>query len=131
MLLLIFTLSMSVTSCKDDDDEPVEAIDDYYSECVSVSGGGYSAQQCARLMNMLNTDEDLELGPAYTRVNISKEQAIYYFDRQCTNIYNIFKGEGLSGVSGTLVITFALKNSKGSTIKQTRINVTSTDATMN
>lgn len=127
--LLMVCLSMTLASCKDDKDEPVNEIDDWYSECTSVSGGGLSTQQCSQLQNTINTDTDLEMGPQYVWRNMDKSQAIYYFDRQTKNFATIFSG-GMSGVSGTLTITFALKNSKGSTIKTSRVKITSSGSSV-
>lgn len=126
--MLMLCMSVAFTSCGDDD-EPVASIDDWYSECTSVSGGGWTPQECSQFMNSLNTDDDLELGPGYVWRNTEKEQAIYYFDRQMKTLNNLF-GSGLRGVSGTLNIVFALKNSKGTTIKTTVLKVTSTSCSM-
>lgn len=127
--LLLVCLSMSLVSCSDDKDEPKNEIDDWYSECTSVSGGGFSSQECSQLQNLINTDEDLEMGPQYVWRNIDRSQAIYYFDKQTKNFCDAFR-TGMSGVSGTLTITFALKNSKGSTIKTSRVRITSSGSSM-
>ncbi len=127
--LFLITLSLTLVLCKDDKDEPANEIDDWYSECISVSGGGLSSQQCSQLQNTINTDEDLEMGPQYVWRNIDRSQAVYYFDRQTKSFCQAFSS-GMSGISGTLTITFALKNSKGTTVKTSRVKITSSSSSM-
>jgi len=127
--LFLITLSLTLVSCKDDKDEPANEIDDWYSECISVSGGGLSSQQCSQLQNTINTDEDLEMGPQYVWRNIDRSQAVYYFDRQTKSFCQAFSS-GMSGISGTLTVTFALKNSKGTTVKTSRVKITSSSSSM-
>lgn len=126
LLAMLLLLPLTFASCGSDD-EPENTYDDWYSEVVEVSGGGLSASQCSMLMNDLNTDEELQLGPAYVWRNMDKDQAIYYFDAQARELCADFAG-GVSGLSGELVIKIALKNSAGKTVKTTSIYVTSNDA---
>lgn len=125
----VVMLSLSLTSCGDDDDEPESTIDDFYSECVSVTGGGWTPQECSQFQNTLNTDDTLELGPQYVWRNMDKSQAIYYFDRQMNTLKSIFS-DGMSGISGTLKVSFVLKGSKGNTIKTSTLSITSTSCSL-
>ncbi len=130
MLLTFFAMSFTLTSCSNDDDNPTSSIDDYYSEVTSVTGGGWTPQECSQFMNELNTNASLKLGPAYSWINIDRDQAIYYFDTQMKTLKAAF-GNGLSGISGTLTIYVVLKNSSGKTIKGATLSVTTTSCTLN
>lgn len=124
-LLLMLLVPFALSSCSDDDDDDsVVEISDWYSECTSVTGGGLSPQRCSQLQNTLNTDGDLELGPAYVWRNVNREQAIYYFNKQMDSLKEAFS-YGMSGISGTLTIVVSLKNSSGKTAKTARLEVTS------
>lgn len=121
-LLLLFVLllpSFALISCGDDDDEPESTYSDYFMEVSSVEGGGLSVQQCSSLKAELNS----ELTQYYWKA-IDRNQAIYYFDDEVREAMDGFS-DGLSGISGTLSITFSLKDSRsGKTIKSSTLNIT-------
>ncbi len=126
LLLVLLLPSFALTSCGgDDDDEPESTYSDYFMEVSSVEGGGLSVQQCSSLKAELNS----ELTQYYWK-GVDKNQAIYYFDDEVRDARDEFS-DGIDGISGTLYITFSLKDSRsGKTIKNSTLNITRDGCTL-
>lgn len=120
-LLMVVFMGLSFTSCgSDDDDEPL-TFSDFFMECVSVSGGGLSEQECSMIKNSVNS----ELVQYYWKA-VEKEKAIYYFDSE-VNDFQRGMSTGIEGLSGDLKVTFALKDKQtGKKVKTTSVYITST-----
>lgn len=115
LMLMLIAFCVPCTSCSDDDEPDVPTYADYYVECTSVNGGGFTAEKCRELVYVLNDDlHDIVIEGA------EKDEAIEIFDefmneyaRSLTNLYP----------SETLYITFALKTISGTTIKTATVTI--------
>lgn len=113
MLLCIITLSGLVGCDKDADID--DALNDYYIS-VEVSGGGLNDAELKEFESNLNSEIPILNG-------YEKKEAIYVFDRFMEEWEDEFY-DGLSGVKGTLKLTFYLKTIDGKTVKKSTLNVT-------
>lgn len=118
MALFVAMLSMSLTACGDDDDDDEgNALSDYYITC-SVSGGGLSSQQTETLEANLNSSlADI------TMKGYERNKAIYLFEELVDDLEDEFSA-GMSGITGTLTMTFYLKNKDGNIVKSSSLKIT-------
>ncbi len=120
MMLAMLVCCMGFVSCSDDDDDnnfSGSAIDDFYIMCTA-SGGGLDSRELASFEASLNNEfVDLDL------TGLKYDEAIYMFDSFIKNLKRGFS-EGLSGVSGTLKLTFYLKTTSGKEVKRATLNIT-------
>lgn len=124
MLLMMVALSVCMVSCGDDDDPIGDSFQDYYIE-ADVQGGGLDAAEINELKSELNADlSDVRWE------KMTKEDAVYYFDRSVKNLKQSF-AEGMSGINGTLRITLTLKTSNGVVVKKSTLNITKDGCTVN
>ena len=123
-MLMLMVCSAGFTSCSDDDDDvDTSVITDYYMTCT-VSGGGFTSQEIDRLQSLLNK----ELTSSYWK-GIKYNEVIYEFDSEVDNYKNEFRS-GMSGITGTLQITFFLKTKDGKTVKTSTLNITKDGCTL-
>lgn len=123
-MLMLMVCSAGFTSCSDDDDDvDTSVITDYYMICT-VSGGGFTSQEIDRLQSRLN--EELT---SYYWKGIKYNEVIYEFDSEVDNYKNEFRS-GMSGITGTLQITFFLKTKDGKTVKTSTLNITKDGCTL-
>lgn len=116
LMLMLFAFCVTSTSCSSDDDEPeIPTYADYYVECTSVNGGGFTTGECRELMYMLN--EDLH---DQVLEGMERDEAIEIFDE----FMNEYARE-LSGIQPleTLYIGFALKTISGTSIKTATVTI--------
>lgn len=123
MMIAMLAMSVSFSSCGDDN-QPETDYYDYYIQC-KVSGGGLDSSE----LNYLESQLNAELSDVEWEM-MKKEDAIYYFDREMKEVRSVF-AEGMSGITGTLYIKFILKTTEGDTIKTTTLNVTKDGCTLN
>lgn len=117
MAFFVALLGMSLTACSDDDDDSSSSISDYYITC-SVSGGGLSSQQKENMESSLNSELT-----NITMKGVERDRAIYSFDSLMDELEDEYS-EGMSGISGTLTLTFYLKDKDGKTVKTTSLKIT-------
>lgn len=123
-MLMLMVCSAGFTSCSDDDDDvDTSVITDYYMICT-VSGGGLTSQEIDRLQSQLNE----ELTSFYWK-GIKYNEVIYEFDSEVDYFKDGFMS-GMSGITGTLQITFFLKNKDGKTVKTSTLNITKDGCTL-
>ena len=108
MLMVMLSFGLTSTSCSDDDDEGNGlSVDDYFMECVSATGGGWTSQELTNFQSNLNKTFS---SSSYTWNGYTKEDAIEEFDYVMNSLYNQYYKSGLSDVrEGSLNLTFALK----------------------
>lgn len=121
MLMVMLSFGLTSTSCGDDDDEGGNlTVNNYFMECVSVTGGGLDNQDLAQLKNGFNEDV-----VDYYWKNKTKEEAIQYFDSQMLDLKEAFSNGSSIVKEGSLKIVFALKlQESGKVIKQTTLVIT-------
>lgn len=121
MLMVMLSFGLTSTSCGDDDDEGGNlTVNNYFMECVSVTGGGLDNQDLAQLKNGFNEDV-----VDYYWKNKTKEEAIQYFDSQMLDLKEAFSNGSSIVKEGSLNIVFALKlQESGKVIKQTTLVIT-------
>lgn len=117
MAMFVALLSMSFTSCSDDDDDDVPTIADYYIEC-KMSGGGFSNQELTQMESYLNSQLT-----GTTFDGLERDEAIYIFDKIIKDLKVQFS-DGLEGVVGTLNMILYLKTTDGVIVKTATIAVT-------
>lgn len=123
-MLMLMVCSAGFTSCSDDDDDvDTSVITDYYMICT-VSGGGLTSQEIDRLQSRLND----ELTSSYWK-GIKYNEVIYEFDSEVDSYKKGFMS-GMSGITGTLQITFFLKAKDGKTVKTSTLNITKDGCTL-
>ena len=118
-LLLSMMFAFGFTSCSSDSDDKdvISGYNDYFIE-VAVSGGGFDAANLAALQTDINSElQDLYL------YKLEKEEAIEIFEDFMEEMkYDYI--DGVSGVKGTLKMTFQLKTTKGVVVKTSTLNIT-------
>lgn len=121
MLMVMLSFGLTSTSCGDDDDEGGNlTVNNYFMECVSVTGGGLDNQDLAQLKNGFNEDV-----VDYYWKNKTKEEAIQYFDSEMLDLKEAFSNGSSIVKEGSLNIVFALKlQESGKVIKQTTLVIT-------
>ncbi|MGN1376293.1 MAG: hypothetical protein ACI4V5_07040 [Prevotella sp.] len=117
MAMFVAMLSMSFTSCSDDDDDDVPTIADYYIEC-KMSGGGLSNQELTQMEAYLNSQL-----AGTTFDGLKRDEAIYIFDKIIKDLKDKFS-EGMDGIVGTLNMVLYLKTTDGVIVKTATIAVT-------
>ncbi|MGM9833675.1 MAG: hypothetical protein ACI31A_08325 [Candidatus Limisoma sp.] len=127
MLMVMLSFGLTSTSCGDDDDEGGNlSVNNYFMECVSVSGGGLDNQDLAQIKNGFNS----ELVDYYWR-NKTKEDAIQLFDSEMNDLKKAYSNGSDIVKEGSLNIVFALKlQESGKVIKQTTLVITEKTATL-
>ena len=117
LLSLMFTVGFTACSSDDDDRDAISGFNDYFIE-VTVSGGGYDAASLSGLQTSLNAQlQDFDL------YKLEKDEAVEIFDYFMEEMKYDFI-DGMSGVKGTLKMTFQLKTTKGVVVKTSTLNVT-------
>ena len=117
LLSLMFTVGFTACSSDDDDKDAISGFNDYFIE-VTVSGGGYDAASLSGLQTSLNAQlQDFDL------YKLEKDEAVEIFDYFMEEMKYDFI-DGMSGVKGTLKMTFQLKTTKGVVVKTSTLNVT-------
>ena len=117
LLSLMFTVGFTACSSDDDDKDAISGFNDYFIE-VTVSGGGYDAASLSGLQTSLNAQlQDFDL------YKLEKDEAVEIFDYFMEEMNYDFI-DGMSGVKGTLKMTFQLKTTKGVVVKTSTLNVT-------
>ena len=95
-------------------------VNNYFMECVSVTGGGLDNQDLAQLKNGFNEDV-----VDYYWKNKTKEEAIQNFDSQMLDLKKAFSNGSSIVKEGSLNIVFALKlQESGKVIKRTTLVIT-------
>ena len=121
-IALVFCIGL--ISCSETDDD-MDYFDDYYIECVDISGGGLNSSECSELKASFNLDL-----VSYVFEGYEKGRAIYLFDSLMEELCSDF-GSGLSGLTSPLKMKFALKNIKGTTIKTSTLTITKNNCRLN
>ena len=117
LLSLMFTVGFTACSSDDDDKDAISGFNDYFIE-VTVSGGGYDAASLSGLQTSLNAQlQDFDL------YKLEKDEAVEIFDYFMEEMKYDFI-DGMSGVKGTLKMTFQLKTTQGVVVKTSTLNVT-------
>ena len=127
MLMVMLSFGLTSTSCGDDDDEGGNlTVNNYFMECVSVTGGGLDNQDLAQLKNGFNEDV-----VDYYWKNKTKEEAIQYFDSEMLDLKKAFSNGSSIVKEGSLNIVFALKlQESGKVVKRTTLVITEKTATL-
>ncbi|MGM9841600.1 MAG: hypothetical protein ACI31D_05300 [Candidatus Limisoma sp.] len=121
MLMVMLSFGLTSTSCGDDDDEGGNlTVNNYFMECVSVTGGGLDNQDLAQIKNTFNS----ELVDYYWR-NKTKEEVVQLFDSEMNDFKKAYANGSEIVKEGSLNIVFALKlQESGKVIKQTTLVIT-------
>lgn len=119
MAMFVAVVSLSFTSCSDDDD----TVSDYSITCTAACDG-YTAEQLEALQQQLN-----EAASQVALSNLTESQAILVFDNFISRYRQVLANGDSSLGSNTLVLTYRLVNN-GSVVKSTVVTVTSTGCTV-
>lgn len=118
MALFVAMLSLSFTACSDDDDDEISGLNNYYISCTNASGGGLSAQEIDVFISNMNSSlSSMEM------TGVEYAEAVYVFSELMKTLEESFS-DGMSGINGTLTVTFALKTEDGKTAKTATLAIT-------
>lgn len=127
LFMMVFSMSVALTSCGDDDEEEfVNTYQDYFVE-VQCADGGLDAQQISRLNAELTADMAELVDEGLT--GVTQEQAVKLFDAVVYVFADTFE-DGFEGVKGTLSISLTLKTTKGTVVRKATLKVTKDDCTV-
>lgn len=118
---LVFCIGLFACSGTDDD---IDSFDDYYIECIDISGGSLTSSECLELKASFNVDL-----ASFVFEDYEKGRAIKLFDEFMEELCNGWKN-GLPYLPSTMKMKFALKNIKGTTIKTSTLTITKNNCTL-
>lgn len=110
--------AFTFVACNDDKDEPVDEFGDYYIKFELVDKGTFTEAEANQLIGELNSGVEAQEG-------ISKDQAIYLFDRVMRNLELTYSG------TNKFEVSFRVKlMNKNSTVKSQMVKITRNGCTV-